>query len=150
MQIPLYQCKSVLKGLSSFFRIFNTMQLHPFMVSARHVLQIFTNGIMSVLLLNKINILWYKQVHTHFIFYNSSFCYQSGYQGLSAFCVVISHWFKCSACVSRGLGLMFVRFHMRKCSFWTDCFTFPVLIPYFPPSDLTSSDKSASCPYRHL
>lgn len=40
------------------------MQLHAFVANAIHVLQIFANGIMSVVLLNKINaILSCMQVH---------------------------------------------------------------------------------------
>lgn len=42
------------------------MQLHTLVANTVHVLQIFTNGIMFMVLLSKINIiLSCKQVHTH-------------------------------------------------------------------------------------
>ena len=62
----------VRKDFHVSFRIFKTMQLHASVANAIHVLQIFANRIMSVVLLNKINtLLSCEQVHTHLIFFNS-------------------------------------------------------------------------------
>jgi len=72
ISLSLINANRVRKDFHVHFGIFKIMQLHAFVANAIHVLRIFANGMMSMVLLNKTNsTVSCKQVHTHLTFFNS-------------------------------------------------------------------------------